>query len=366
MRYLCFMKKSIFIVLCAMMLGVLSAEACTSMIVSSKASASGRPLMWKHRDTGADNNFIARVDAANESEIGYVGLFNAGDSLFREAWMGMNDNGFAIMNTASYNLAPDTAKFKDQEGVVMAMALKHCTTADDFEALLGALPKPLGVQANFGVIDANGGAAYFETDDYSWQRFDVADSDSGVLIRTNYSVSGEDGNGAGYIRYNTAKTLSEAAIANHDVTPELLTEQLSRSFYHSLIGEDLYERDIVVNQDFIPRDISTSSIVIEGVNAGDNVSGIRMWAALGYPPCSAVNLVTLRLIPVNFMPSGTGWRSTACDKSMELRRSTIPYFGGSGPKYIDLRKLRPINERMRAEALRNYRDGRRANESVLK
>ena len=295
------------------------AEACTSMIVSARASASGRPLLWKHRDTGTDNNFLQRVDAMNDYQ-GYVALFNAGDSLLSEAWMGMNDSGFAIMNTASYNLAPDTATLKDQEGVVMTIALQKCVTVDDFEQLLRILPKPLGVQANFGVFDAHGGAAYFETSDWYWTRFDVDDSANGVIIRTNYSFTGTEGNGYGYIRYNTAEILTRKAIENKCVTPELLTETLSRSFYHSLLDCDYAEESIqyVVNQDFIPRDISTASIVVEGIVQGQSPDSIRMWAIVGYPPCAPVELVTLSEIPSGFQPIGTEFRSPACDEAMNL------------------------------------------------
>ena len=33
-------------------------NACTSVIVSGKATPDGRPLMWKHRDTGTRYNHI--------------------------------------------------------------------------------------------------------------------------------------------------------------------------------------------------------------------------------------------------------------------------------------------------------------------
>lgn len=334
-----------------------NALACTSMIVSAGASSTGRPLLWKHRDTGADNNFLARVEPA-DGKFGYVGLFNGGDSLLQEAWMGMNDAGFAIMNTASYNLAPDTAKYKDREGFLMAGALKECATVADFERYLKGLPKPMGVQANFGVIDAQGNAAYFETDDVSWTRYDVADTEDGVIIRTNFSMSGEDGKGSGYIRYNNAERLSREARRQRNVSPELLTDTLSRSFYHSLLGRDCYNDNYVVNQDFIPRDISTSSIVIEGVNSGESPEDMRMWAILGYPPCGATEMVTLHEIPDGFGPSGSDWRSKSCDDAMELRKSTIPYEGGSGKRYIDMRKLRPISEKMHEKSLENYKRGR--------
>ena len=123
---------------------------CTSLIAAGRATLSGRPLLWKHRYTSASNNFIARVEADSVSgAIGFTALFNGGDSLLAEAWMGMNDAGFAIMNTASYNLAPDTAAVRDREGYVMSAALRCCQSVNDFELLLHELPKPLGVQANF-------------------------------------------------------------------------------------------------------------------------------------------------------------------------------------------------------------------------
>ena len=76
--------------------------------------------------------------------------------------MGFNEAGFAIMNTASYNLnGNDGVKNMDREGELMRYALERCKSVDDFENLLKTLPKPLGVEANFGVIDAAGNGAYF-------------------------------------------------------------------------------------------------------------------------------------------------------------------------------------------------------------
>lgn len=319
------------------------ADACTSAIVAARASATGRPLLWKHRDTGADNNFLARV-GATDTTFAYVGLFNGGDSTLAEAWTGMNEHGFAIMNTASYNLAPDTARLKDREGAVMSRALATCRTVDDFAAMLAAMPKPLGVQANFGVIDSKGGAAYFETDDYTWIRFDVDDVAEGYVIRTNFSVTGTPGEGYGYIRYNTAeKLIAEAS----RITPRLFVDTLSRSFYHSLARHDYLAegQDIVADRDFIPRDISTASIVIEG---DDGFGGMTMWAVLGYPPCGYVSRVTLDSIPQPLQAVGPGHTSPACSEAMELRRSLVPYEGGSGPNYISLDRLRPIIDRMNA------------------
>lgn len=315
--------------------------ACTSMIVSAERSATGRPLLWKHRDTDADNNFLARVEPT-DSTAGYVGLFNAGDSLLAEAWMGMNDRGFAIMNTASYNLPDLESDLADREAAVMTEALKYCATLADFEALLQRLPKPLGVQANFGVIDAQGGAAYFETSDRSWTRYDVADSPDGLLVRTNHSIGGEPGKGRGYVRYATVmKLLSESP---GKLAPSDLTEGFSRQFYHSMLARDCSTDSIVVNVDFIPRPISTASLVVEGIAPGMAPDEIQMWGCLGYPPTAVSRLTTLYEIPQDFAPAGPQWRSQACDEAFERYRSAIPInIGGDNP-YIDMTILRPLIE----------------------
>ncbi len=174
----------------------------------------------------------------------------------------------------------------DKEGLLMSIALSECRTVDDFATLLDSLPKPLGVEANFGVIDAYGGAAYFETNNWEYERFNVDDTEEGYLIRTNYSKSGRKGEGYGYIREQNAEHLLAPYIANHSVTPAVFTEVLSRSFYHSLIDKD-FEHDTVewvVDRDFIPRRISSASVAIEGVVASENTTDAVMWTVLGYPP----------------------------------------------------------------------------------
>lgn len=337
--------KLIACLILAIVLSTAESYACTSMIISAERSESGRPLLWKHRDTDADNNFIARVEPT-DSTAGYVALFNAGDSTLSEAWLGMNDRGFAIMNTASYNLPDLESELCDREAVVMTEALKYCTTLADFEQLLNSLPKPLGVQANFGVIDAQGGAAYFETSDRHHTRFDVADSEDGYLIRTNYSVSGTPGEGRGFVRYKTTEKL---ASNQEKFSPQTLTEGFSRQFYHSLLEKDFYGDSIIVNVDFIPRPLSTASLVVEGITPGMPTSEMHIWGCLGYPPCGVSQWVTLTEIPDGFLPKGSEWRSEACDEAFSLYRTAIPSgIGGDNP-YLDMTVLRPIIEKMKSE-----------------
>ncbi len=357
------MKSFATLTAVAILMSACSAKvaACTSAIVGADRTSDGRVLMWKHRDTGTEHNFVERV-AATDSTFAFVALFNGGDSLLREAWIGMNQAGFAIMNTASYNLAPDTAKLKDREGVVMRLALERCRSSADFEMLLDSLPKPLGVQANFGVIDASGYGAYYETDDYSYTRFPVSEASGHILVRTNFSVSGDHSGGYGYIRYDNACDLLGPYVATSSVAPEVFTEVLSRSFWHSLLGRDYASGSDrwVVDQDFIPRFSSSASVVIEGVREGEDPSLTIMWAAVGYPPCTHVLPVTVGDGPDDGLrPVAEGWRSPVCNEALVYKNLVFPIRKGNGPKYIDMEVLRGINAGQKKMSGDSYSRGRK-------
>lgn len=51
-----------------------TAWACTSFIISGKATPSGRPMMFKHRDTDELNNRIAYFQG---EKYAFIGLMNA-------------------------------------------------------------------------------------------------------------------------------------------------------------------------------------------------------------------------------------------------------------------------------------------------
>lgn len=197
-------------------------DACTSAIIGAHRSSTGQVMLWKHRDSSHHGNFMAHCDRG----IGFTALFNEGDTLLAEAWAGLNDAGFAVMNTASYNLAPDTATVKDREGLIMAQALSECRTVASFDSLLRALPHPLGVQANFGAIDSTGAGAYFETCDTGFVRYDL--HPDSIIIRTNFSLSGTHGPGKGIHRYRAAHHHLDPCPT---VSPSFLTDTVSLSHW---------------------------------------------------------------------------------------------------------------------------------------
>ncbi len=351
------MAKKLTISLLTLALAVSTAGACTSAIVSASVSRSGKPLLWKHRDTSShESNFIERVEADN-GKLGYVALFNAGDSLLAEAWIGVNDADFAIMNTASYNLAPDTAIYRDREGFIMTEALATCTSVEDFGELLDRLPKPLGVSANFGVIDSHGNGAFFETDDYGYVVFNLSDAPDGILIRTNYSFSGDENGGYGYIRYKNAEQQISKYLETEKLAPWDFTEGISRSFYHSIYNRDMASDSTrwVADNDFVARYSSTASVVIEGSLPGDT-TGRRsvMWGALGYPPCAIVERISAGHVPDNVRPVLSGFKSEASQTAIAKKHKAFPMKDCNGSRYIDMYYLRPEIESCRIQSINKY------------
>lgn len=316
--------------------------SCTSAIVSGKLTANGRPLLWKNRDTGELNNRVKFIPA-KEGKYAYVGLFDARDLRDTAVWIGYNEHGFAIMNTASYNLNSDDITDMDKEGNVMRIALECCKTVDDFENLLKTLPKPLGVEANFGAIDANGNGAYFETGNYKYVKYDLKDEPSGILTRTNYSYSGRPNEGYGFIREKNEQTILRPHILGHDITPAVFTEEVARTFYHSLIGENYTNgsQQWVVDLDFIPRHSSAATTVIEGVIPGEDASLTTMWIALGYPPCADVFQVWCEEngVPVVLQGTGENNHSPQCNLVLKRKNEVFPLTAGNGKEYLDITKL---------------------------
>lgn len=345
-----FKKIKLLLVLLLLPSFYISLPACTTAIVSGKYTSDGRSLLYKHRDSGFFQN---RLQYYTDGKFSYIGLVNSEDTLGKEVWMGCNSAGFAIMNSASYNLIEkDTIDIKDREGEIMKAALQSCETLQDFENLLIQLLKPLGVEANFGVIDAKGGVAYYETDNYKFKKFDANDpmiAPFGYIIRTNYSFCGDQDDGYGYIRYLTAENLFYQAAASNNLNYKFILQKVSRNLKHSLTNIDLTEslpkkrsqQKFVNFQDYIPRYSSTSSMVIQGVKKGEPAVFSTIWTILGFPLCSIA--VPTWVASGDDLPSGlvAGDNSYApiCNKSLELKRECFPIKRGSGKKYLNLSAL---------------------------
>ncbi len=346
------MKKIIALLTIIAVLFATDIYCCTSAIFSGKATPNGKPLMWKHRDTGEPNN---RVDYVNGPKYAFLALINSPDQK-PEAWSGTNEVGFSIMNTASYNLNYDDvpADQMDKEGVVMYDALGKCKTLKDFEKLLDSYKKPMGVEGNFGVIDAFGGAAYYEVGNFGWKKVDVNDpliAPEGYLVYANHSYDGKLNDGMGYVRYTTADIIIKKHIGRAgEITPKWIMQNLTRSFYHSLLDIDLVKDNELlqkgsgwfIDQDFIPRRISTSVVVFEGVKKDEDPLNTIMWTMLGYPPASVAVPLMVKAGKENlpsWMTAQGGENALMCDMSLALKKNIFPVKRGNGKNYFNFNLL---------------------------
>ncbi|MHC1732161.1 MAG: hypothetical protein AB9888_09090 [Bacteroidales bacterium] len=321
--------------------------SCTTFLMSGKHTPDGKPLLFKNRDTGTlDNAQVYFTDGKYD----YIGIVDSKESWKREVWGGLNSTGFAIMNTAAYNNnTGDTTKLADREGEVMKMALATCATLADFEKMLTDMPRPIGVDANFGVIDAQGGAAYYETGNYGFIKIDANDpaiAPFGLLIRTNHSFTGNPEVGYGYIRYAAASEALNAALAQRELGPQYLINNLSRNLTHSLTNINLRENlpasasdaTFTYFEDYIPRPSTASVMLVVGAAKGEGPENAMMWTLAGFP-------LTTVAVPVwvsagKEMPAVVSMKDNLhaplCDAGMTLKSQLFPIKRGSGPKYLNV------------------------------
>ena len=336
LRYSDHMKRLYILLAVIGMMVSITSEACTSVIISGSATHDGRPLMWKHRDTGTLDN---RLEYFNGERYSFVGLVNSTEgNLGREVWMGSNTAGFSIMNTASYCLKDDDvpASEMDREGVVMYRALEICATLKDFEHFLDTLSRPMGVEANFGCIDAFGGAAYYETCNDGYVKRDVTAMEEGYCVVTNFSVTGRREDWKGVERYMTASDIMARQKKDGKVfvkmDKQVIMDSLSRTYEHQ--GDSL----------FIPRHMTSAAMVIQGVKPGESPENIVLWTALGNPSATVTVPVVVTdedHIPDMLKKGKSCDNALLCDVSMEVKKLMYPE-GKDGP--VDLEKAVFLSE----------------------
>jgi hypothetical protein len=321
---------------------------CTSAIISGKASPDGKPMLWKHRDAYANENKLMFFKGL---KYNFIGVINSVDSLGSQVWMGSNDIGFSIMNTGSVNLDTICCIPVDQEGFLMKKALAECATLSDFEDLLEELVGKWGVSSNFGVLDAQGGTAYYEVDHYSYKKYDANDSQiapDGYIIRTNFSVRGKENKGHGYFRFESAKKIfGEYYNQNKNISLDFVLKIADRNMYNSVSKIDVYKahlpedntiQNFIPFRDFIVRNVSVSSMIIQGVKEGENPALTTLWTVLGFPLTTLVTPVWVAC--GENIPSVTtgeiGKTAPINRKSLQLKQKCFPITYGNGTDYLNV------------------------------
>ena len=342
----------------ALLVGATHSKACTSIIVSGKVTPDGRPYIFKNRDTHDLDNLAIQIQG---SHYRFIGIVAAKDSLYKSVWSGHNEVGFAIANTAAYNLngKPQPGKSRPQgdenDGTLMRKALETCRTLADFEHLLDSIKAqgPIPSNSNFAVLDAEGGVAYYETGNKGYVKYDANDpqvAPYGFIVRTNHGMSGERSLDQGIERYLAISDYATRASYANSLGFENIIRKVARNLKHGLTQLDLHDFQpqddsqpvFFPFRDFIPRYLTASAQLIQGVKDGESPLLTTAWSIVGSP-------LTTIAIPLWITADGKlpnlvthqqpGQQAPLVAISFVLKRQLFPIERGNGQDYINLARL---------------------------
>lgn len=352
------MKIKTLLFLLALSLVSFKAEACTSFVISGKVTPDGRPIIFKNRDTQDLNNHVVLVQG---ERYRFLAVSADKDKQADNIWQGHNEKGFAIFDTAAYNLnGEDKGERHDPEwyrthgeGWLMKRALEICVTLKDFENMLDTLPRPLYSDGNMAVMDAEGGVAYYEVGNKGYVKYDVNDpsvAPDGYLIRTNHAFSGDRKLDQGVERYMAIDSLMREAASTGNLNLEYMMNRVTRYLTHGLTGINLEtlqpaddsEPKFFPFRDFIPRYLTASASYIQGVAKGEDPLHTVSYTIVG-------NTLTTVAIPLVITPSGKlpkcvlgqgeDNHSSLCQRGLKLKERLFPQMRGNGKDYINLAAL---------------------------
>lgn len=351
------MLKKFFLITIAFFMITSPLYPCTTGLADKKFATNKRALLWKNRDSSHKMNELILFDYGN---VKFIGLINNNDTT--QVWSGVNNFGFAIMNSESRDLISlDDTTCYDDEGVLMKEALKTCKTIDDFENLLNVTNESgRKVTSNFGVIDANGRAAYFETGNH---QFFKQEAQKEFIIRANFSMNGRGDEKYGLFRYHRAHQWFQQLTKEKNLTPAGIINNIIADPYMppTITPKNFKEYKRVYIYDSICRYSTVAATVVEGVQRGENPEMTTFWINLG---STAASVAIPLWVYAESIPE-----SMAGEEESELNRvfrELRDYIGNGDKKHIspanyrEIRKaLAPLQKEINKKTQRQLKKWRR-------
>lgn len=302
----------------ALMLGIVlipaasTLQACTTAVISGRVTVDGRPILWKNRDTHVTTHqeILSLVDGKYKA----IGVVNAGTD--KSVWMGTNEAGFCIENSVANDLSLKGKQSGLGNGSLMKHALETCATVADFKQLLEETDQTgRTTVGNFGVIDAEGGAAMFEVGPKTHVMYDANDPETapeGIVVRANFATTVRDlpidptaeqlVKVPSQDRYRRACSLLKP-MAEEKVSVAYVLRNCTRDLCDSKLqpipGSVNNANNLLPAQvdtgDTISRSFTVSAAVFHGVLPGEDPRLTTMWTILGEPtfaiavPCWAAS-----------------------------------------------------------------------------
>lgn len=306
-----------------------AAGACTIGVARGRATADGRPLLWKVRDNPAvPDNEVYYNDAF---PCRFTAVVTADGVPTSQIWMGANEHGFALVNAAADDLI-DTVVTR-ANGKFMRDALGRCRSAAEFLAMLAATNGNRDTYANFGVIDSTGAALIIEASSTTFWTYDAEDALLGFLVRTNFACNDTAGTGiigrAGAERFLRASALVGELAVTRRLSAATLAARHARDFSNWASLPIPVPCGVVDDADWpgwfdslwsICSFANVSACVIAGVSpppVHEPAWLTTLWVHLGVPACTLASPYW----PVGRAPAVADGPGTAplCDVANDLR-----------------------------------------------
>jgi hypothetical protein len=303
-------------------------EECTIGVASPGATSDGRALLWKTRDTDSHDNEVYYNRAFPQRFVAVVNADGGPESL---AWMGVNEHGFAVLNSNVSDLRSDPSL--PGNGAFLRDALGQCRSVAMLQDLLVASNGQRETHGCFGAIDSTGAAFMFEVSPDSFWTYDAAAAPGGFLVRTNFACKDtiDDGppSGSGGIeRFRRSMAIVTELAAEDRLDARGLIEQQLRDFSgrngapipvpcYQCGGDSM--PGFIDTRYSICGDGSASASLVQGVRPGEEPAYLStFWTLLGNPALT----VTLPFWPVGDAPPAADGPGSAplCDRARALHR----------------------------------------------
>jgi len=272
------------------------AQACSSVIVSGKVTASGKPMMLKVRDNKSQNNNVQFFKGEKYNFYGLVVNATRANNKQKSVVGGYNEAGLCCMSLTSSGFPLDSAENKVSGGKIMYQALSTCRNIKEFEKMAREILKENPCITHLGMIDADGAAAYFEFGGYTYTKYDVNDpkvAPDGYRVCTNFAWSGNPKMGSGQERYDNAlslmKDFKKNAQGKYEIDHQDLIDAFGRTPRGEMMGirdfEDMDRATHLPDRGFIIRAATCAVMTFEGVKKGEDPKHTVAWIQFGSPVC---------------------------------------------------------------------------------
>ncbi len=315
------------------------AGACTSVIVSGRATASGKPLLLKVRDNTVteETTTFQYFHGEKYDFLGNIADAAKAHDKIRSTVGGYNTAGLCLASLTSHGFPLDSVKKgRISGGGLLYRALGSCRNLAEFEKLARQLQKEHVIITNVGGIDADGAAAYYEFGGHSFTKYDVnsrKDAPQGFRAMTNFAFSGDTTKGGGIERYDDAmeclarlpKDRNGKIVIDHTH----ILDTVVRSLCHHRKGirdiDGLKDEQYYPFDGFICRFTTNAAYVFEGVKRGEDPKHTVLWACIGNPCCTPA--LPLVLGDSNMLPeciyAGDRIPSSVCLRARGMRETHI-------------------------------------------